>query len=98
MTQHIRTTVRLSASLAVDVSTIDLSMHGVEFLTGIETGLFWTWADGRTDNDIVARYASWDEAQAGHAAWCNESVLAFVTGAMETYAQVIAQTLDGLSA
>jgi len=97
MTKHLRTTIRLSESLSVDVSTIDLSMHGVEFLTGIETGLFWTWADGRGDSDIVARYASWAEARAGHAAWCNESVLGFVTGAMETYAQVLAQAIGGLS-
>lgn len=73
---HLTTTVRLPSGVLVDVSTIDLSIHELPHLVGMETCLFWTWPDtNEQDNLAVAEYPSWDDAAAGHAAWTNPTVL-----------------------
>lgn len=62
--KHLKSTVSVESIGKVDISTIDLSQHGVRFLTGCETCLFW----GR-ESEVVQCYGTWDEAVAGHAEW-----------------------------
>ena len=60
--RHLNSTVTVETVGKVDISTIDLSTHGVPFLNGYETCLFW----GR-EAEVVQTYGTWDEAVAGHA-------------------------------
>lgn len=62
--RHLTSTVSIECIGKVDISTIDLSIHGVRFLVGFETCLFW----GR-ESEVVQRYSNWAEARAGHAEW-----------------------------
>lgn len=64
VSRHLTSTVNIESIGPVDISTIDLSQHGVRFLTGFETCLFW----GR-ESAVVQSYGTWDEAVAGHAEW-----------------------------
>ena len=63
--RHLTSTVTVESIGDVDISTIDLSCHGVRFLTGCETCLFW----GRGESEVVQSYATWDQAVQGHAEW-----------------------------
>jgi hypothetical protein len=63
--RHLTSTLTVESIGPVDISTIDLSCHGVRFLTGCETCLFW----GRCESVVVEGYATWDEAVQGHAEW-----------------------------
>jgi hypothetical protein len=62
--RHLKATVTVENVGKVDISTIDLSTHGVRFLNGYETCLFW----GR-ESAVVQTYGTWEEAVAGHAEW-----------------------------
>jgi len=62
--RHLKATVTVETVGKVGISTIDLSTHGVRFLNGYETCLFW----GR-ESAVVQSYGTWDEAVAGHAEW-----------------------------
>ena len=68
--RHLKTTVTLETIGDVDVSTIDLGQMG--FGRGCETCLFWR----SRDSEVVDRYWSWGEAQAGHERWTDPAVLA----------------------
>ena len=75
MNRHLRTTVHNVCGYSVDVSTIDLSIHGVPFVKGIETALFFNWADEEQFSEVVSTYGTWEEAKEAHKAYCNPSVL-----------------------
>lgn len=62
--RHLKSTVTIETVGQVDISTIDLNQHGVTFLRGYETCLFW----GR-ESEVVESYNTWAEAQAGHSKW-----------------------------
>jgi hypothetical protein len=64
LARHLESTVTVESVGQVDISTIDLSQHGVRFLTGCETCLFW----GR-ESETVESYPTWDAALRGHAEW-----------------------------
>jgi hypothetical protein len=59
---HLKTTVA-----GVDVSTIALSYTG--FGTGYETCLFYPSGTREIESEVVRRYASQEQAEAGHAEW-----------------------------
>lgn len=60
----LKSKVTLEGIGSVEVSTVDLYSHGVRFVSGYETCLFW----GR-DSAVVETYSNWEEAQEGHAKW-----------------------------
>jgi hypothetical protein len=62
--RHLKSTVTVETVGRVDISTIDLSQHGVRWLNGYETCLFW----GRNAEEVQS-YSAWEEAVAGHAEW-----------------------------
>jgi hypothetical protein len=62
--RHLESTVSIESIGPVDISTIDLSQHGVRSVRGIETCLFW----GR-ESEVVASYPTWAAAVQGHAEW-----------------------------
>lgn len=74
MSGHLKTTITLESIGNVDVSTIDLSIHGFG-ARGIETCLFWNSHAGE-ESEVVATYSSWDEAVEAHNALTNPTVLA----------------------
>jgi len=74
---HLKTTVTLESIGNVDVSTIDLSIHGWPGVSGIETCLFWkSRGCDCGESEVVATYSSWDEAVEAHYALTNPTVLA----------------------
>lgn len=54
----------------VEVSTVDLSSHGILRLVGYETCLFWG-----AESQVVQSYPTWDAAVQGHSTWdCAETL------------------------
>jgi hypothetical protein len=64
LSRHLESTVSIETVGKVDISTIDLSQHGVRHLIGYETCLFWG-----TESEVVGSYSTWDSAVQGHAEW-----------------------------
>jgi hypothetical protein len=91
MDRHIKTTVPNICGYSVDVSTIDVSQHGIPGLVGIETALFFTWADGQEASEVIATYATWDEAKEAHTSFCNPAVLARIVSYFAHYHNWIVQ-------
>lgn len=62
--RHLKASVTVETVGKVDISTIDLSTHGVRWLNGYETCLFWGG-----NSRVVDIYLTWDDAVEGHAEW-----------------------------
>lgn len=66
----LKSKVTLEGIGKVEVSTVDLSSHGILRITGYETCLFWG-----AESRVVQSYPTWDAALQGHAEWsCEEKV------------------------
>ena len=75
---HLKTTVTVPGIGDVDVSTIDLSIHGWG-AKGIETCLFFPGGE----SEVVASLTQTPvEARATHKAFCNPRVIGFVFAAL----------------
>ena len=70
---HLKTTVGVPGIGDVDISTIDLSIHGWGG-TGIETCIFFPGGD----SEVVAHYGSRTEARVGHKAFSFPQVIGYV--------------------
>jgi hypothetical protein len=80
---HLRTTVNVRGIGDVDVSTIDMAIHGWG-ATGIETCIFFPGGE----SDVVAYYASHEEAQVGHVAFTFPQVIGYVFAALRDRQEV----------
>ena len=74
---HLKTTVSVPGIGDVDVSTVDLAIHGWG-ATGIETCIFFPGGE----SEVVAHYASHAEAEAGHKAFSFPQVIGYVFAAL----------------
>lgn len=64
MKRHLQSTVTLEGIGPVAVSTIDLATHGLPWLVGIETCLFWGG-----QSRVVESYSTWARGVRGHVKW-----------------------------
>lgn len=60
----LKSKVMLEGIGPVEVSTVDLSSHGILRITGYETCLFWG-----TESRVVQSYSTWAGAVRGHVKW-----------------------------
>lgn len=74
---HLKKTVNVPGIGDVDISTIDLSIHGWGG-TGMETCIFFP----NGDSEVVACYGSQTEARAGHKAFSFPQVIRYVFAAV----------------
>jgi len=75
---HLKSKVETCLGL-VEVSTVDLSLPGWTSGKGYETCLFLPGEE----SEVVAWYATQEQAAAGHAAFSNEAVLKAITEVMD---------------
>jgi len=80
---HLKTTVSVPGIGDVDISTIDLSIHGWGG-TGIETCIFFPGGD----SEVVAYYGSQTEARVGHKAFSFPQVIGYVFAALRERQEV----------